>query len=84
MSDLIRKQEAIYALADAGVINYCATGDGNGMIQAINVIKALPTADAIPIWWIKAWWYRYRFDNGNIDNMLEAWETWRKEHESIR
>lgn len=41
---LIDRQAAIDALSEAGLINYAATGDGNGMIQAINVIKGLPPA----------------------------------------
>ena len=42
--DLISRQAAIDALSKAGLINYAATGDGNGMIQAVNVIKGLPPA----------------------------------------
>ena len=42
--DCISRQVAIDALGNAGIINYNATGDGNGMIQAINVIKAIPAA----------------------------------------
>lgn len=45
MSDLISRQAAIEALIDAGIVNYDATGDGNGMIHAINVIKGLPSAE---------------------------------------
>lgn len=48
MNDLISRQAAIDALGKAGLINYNATGDGNGMIQAINVIKGLPAAE--PEW----------------------------------
>lgn len=44
MSDLINRQAAIDALSEAGLINYAATGDGNGMIHAVNVIKGLPSA----------------------------------------
>lgn len=44
MRDPIERQEAIDALAKAGLVNYAATGDGNGMIHAVNVIKALPAA----------------------------------------
>lgn len=43
-SDTISRQAAIDALSEAGLINYTATGDGNGMIQAVNVIKGLPPA----------------------------------------
>ena len=41
--DIIYRQDAIDALADAGIVNYAA-GDGNGMLQAVNVIKALSPA----------------------------------------
>lgn len=44
VEDCISRQAAIDALRDAGIINYSATGDGYGMIQAINVIKGLPSA----------------------------------------
>lgn len=47
--DLINRQAAIDALADAGLINYAATGNGNGMIQAITVIKNMPSAEPEPI-----------------------------------
>lgn len=43
MHDSISRQAAIDALSKAGLINYAATGDGNGMIQAVNVIKGLPS-----------------------------------------
>lgn len=46
--DLISRQAAIDALCEAGLINYQATGDGNGMIHAINVIKGLPSAQPEP------------------------------------
>lgn len=42
--DLISRQEAINALGNAGIINYAATGSGNGLIHAMNVIKGLPAA----------------------------------------
>ena len=42
--DAISRQAAIDALLNAGLINYAATGDGNGMIHAVNVIKGLPSA----------------------------------------
>ena len=42
--DTISRQAAIDALSEAGLINYAAAGDGNGMIQAVNVIKGLPSA----------------------------------------
>ena len=44
-SDTISRQAAIDAPSEAGLINYAATGDGNGMIQAVNVIKGLPSAE---------------------------------------
>lgn len=44
MDDLISRQAAIDALCEAGLINYQATGDGNGMIHAVNVVKGLPSA----------------------------------------
>ena len=50
MGDLISRQAAIDALSEAGLINYAATGDGNGMIQAVNVIKGLPPAQPEPRW----------------------------------
>ena len=50
MSDLISRQAAIDALSKAGLINYAATGDGNGMIQAVNVIKELPSAQPEQRW----------------------------------
>ena len=80
---LINKHNAILALADAGIINYSATGNGNGMIQAINVIKALPEVDAIPVLWLEAFCFKYRFCEYDIDDILTAWKEW-KEHESIR
>lgn len=50
MRDCIYRQDAIAALTDAGLVNYGATGDGNGMIQAVNVIKGLPATSAwIPV-----------------------------------
>lgn len=42
--DLIDRQEAIKALEKAGEINYIATGDFHGIINALNVIKGLPNA----------------------------------------
>ena len=50
MKDPIERQDAIDALADAGIVNYAATGDGNGMLQAVNVIKALPPAQSEQRW----------------------------------
>ena len=44
-SDTISRQAAIDALGEAGIINYNATGNCNGMIHAINVIKGLPPAE---------------------------------------
>ena len=52
MSELISRQEAIEALIDAGIVNYEATGDGNGMIHAINVIKGLPSVEPKKGKWI--------------------------------
>lgn len=43
-ADLISRQAAINALGNAGLINYAATGSSNGLIHAMNVIKALPAA----------------------------------------
>lgn len=45
MRDLIDRQEAIKALEKAGEVNYIATGDFHGIINALNVIKALPNAN---------------------------------------
>lgn len=45
MNDLIRRQAAIDALEDAGMTNYQATGDFYGIINALTVIKNLPTAE---------------------------------------
>lgn len=43
--DLISRQAAIKALEDAGMNNYLATGDFYGIINALTVIKNMPTAD---------------------------------------
>lgn len=43
--DLISRKAAIGALEDAGIINYQSTGDFHGIINALTVIKNLPTAD---------------------------------------
>lgn len=45
MDDLISRQAAIKALEDAGMTNYLATGDFYGIINALTVIKNMPTAD---------------------------------------
>ncbi len=47
MGDLISRQDAIAALFEAGLINYQATGDSNGMIHAVNVIKGLPSSQPV-------------------------------------
>lgn len=43
--DLISRKAAIEALEAAGIINYQATGDFHGIINALTVIKNLPAAD---------------------------------------
>lgn len=43
--DLISRQAAIEALEDAGMTNYQATGDFYGIINALTVIKNLPTTE---------------------------------------
>lgn len=43
--DLISRQAAIDALEDAGMTNYLATGDFYGIINALTIIKNLPTID---------------------------------------
>ncbi len=45
MDDLISRQAAIKALEDAGMTNYLATGEFYGIINALTVIKNMPTAD---------------------------------------
>ena len=45
MDDLISRQAAIKALEDAGMTNYQATGDFYGIINALTVIKNMPTAE---------------------------------------
>lgn len=45
MSDLISREAAIQALCSGALINYNATGNDYGMVKAINVIKALPSAE---------------------------------------
>lgn len=52
MDDLISRQEAIKALVDAGMTNYLATGDFYGIINALTVIKNLPTAEPKKGKWI--------------------------------
>ncbi len=76
MIDPIERQAAIDALSKAGLINYAATGDGNGMIQAVNVIKGLPPAQPKRGRWEKvkgiegaydfrcSACHRFRFHNG--------------------
>ena len=44
MQDLINRDAAIEALAKAGIENYAAAGNDNGMLKAVNVIKAIPAA----------------------------------------
>lgn len=44
MQDLINRDAAIEALAKAGIENYAAAGHDNGMLKAVNVIKAIPAA----------------------------------------
>lgn len=50
MDDLISRQAAIKALEDAGMTNYLATGDFYGIINALTVIKNLPTAEKRGKW----------------------------------
>ena len=38
-------------------------------------IRDAPTLDAIPVEWINAWWYKYRFAVVEIGDMLEDWEA---------
>lgn len=52
MDDLISRQAAIDALEDAGMTNYQATGDFYGIINALTVIKNLPTAEPRKGKWI--------------------------------
>lgn len=47
--------------------------------DAIYHIKSAPTVDAIPISWINAWYYRYRFYTVDVSDMLAGWEAQRKE-----
>ena len=42
--DLISREVAIEALAKAGIENYAAAGHDNGMLKAVNVLKAIPAA----------------------------------------
>lgn len=44
LSDHISRQAAIDALSDGALTNYQAAGHDNGLVKAINVIKALPSA----------------------------------------
>ncbi len=48
--DLISRQAAIEALEDAGMTNYRATGDFYGIINALTVIKNLPTSEKKGEW----------------------------------
>lgn len=50
MDDLISRQAAIKALEDAGMTNYLATGDFYGIINALTVIKNLPTSEKKGKW----------------------------------
>lgn len=50
--DLISRQAAIKALEKAGEVNYLATGEFHGIINALNVIKGLPTAEPRKGKWI--------------------------------
>ena len=50
MDDLISRQAAIEALEDAGMTNYLATGDFYGIINALTVIKNMPTAEKKSRW----------------------------------
>lgn len=43
-------------------------------------IRDAPTVDAIPVEWIKAWWYRYRFEGADIDDLLEGWEAQKNDY----
>ena len=66
MGGCISRQAAIKALSDAGLLNYAATGDGNGMIHAINVIKGMPSVQPEIIRCKDCrWWDKYGdYDNG--------------------
>lgn len=90
--DTISRKAAIDALSKAGLINYAATGDGNGMIQAVNVIKGLPSAqeplsDAyVNVVW--AWLMEYQIKAAELKGRYAPYEVlswvandWRKEHE---
>ena len=92
MNDSISRQAAIDALSKAGLINYAATGDGNGLIQAVNVIKGLPSAqeplsDAyVNVVW--AWLMEYQIKAAELKGRYAPYEVlswvandWRKEHE---
>ena len=48
VDDLISRRAVIKALEKAGMVNYMATGDFHGIINALNVIKALPAAEPKP------------------------------------
>ena len=52
MNDLISRQAAVDALKDAGMANYLATGDFYGIINALTVIKNMPTAEPKKGKWI--------------------------------
>ena len=52
MDDTISRQAAIDALKDAGMANYLATGAFYGIINALTVIKNMPTAEPKKGKWI--------------------------------
>lgn len=51
------------------------------LIDAMFDINHMPTVDAIPISWIKDWWYKNRFAVVEIGDMLEAWESHLNDHQ---
>lgn len=53
MDDLISRQAVIKALEDAGMTNYLATGDFYGIINALTVIKNLPTSEKKGNWLVQ-------------------------------
>jgi len=52
VDDLISRQAAIEALENAGMTNYQATGNFYGIVNALTVIKNMPTAEPRKGKWI--------------------------------
>lgn len=46
-------------------------------------IRDVPTVDAIPVEWIEAWWYRYRFVEIDIDDLLAGWEAQKNDYHRL-